>query len=121
MDRATVGPIAALEPQARPIAQSAHRLAVSLVFAASGNRRKCVGTHTMCVFARTRPADAATFELCGVSQASDRVPCDHCCRSAAIGSSLDARCAGKYAAMSAIDSSSPVANASVSGSCGATP
>ncbi len=46
---------------------------------------------------------------------------DHSCRSAAIGSTLEARRAGRYAALSATQSSSPTASASVSGSCGATP
>ena len=45
----------------------------------------------------------------------------HSCRKAAIGSSLDALRAGKYAALSATNTSSPTATAIVSGSCGATP
>ena len=45
----------------------------------------------------------------------------HSCRKAAIGSSLDALRAGRYAALTATSSSIPTANASVSGSSGATP
>jgi hypothetical protein len=42
-------------------------------------------------------------------------------RSAVIGSTLDARTAGRDAALSATNSNSPVATADVRGSCGATP
>ena len=45
----------------------------------------------------------------------------HSCRSAAIGSSLDALRAGKYTALSDTNTSSPAANVSVIGSWGATP
>ncbi len=52
---------------------------------------------------------------------AERVPRAHSWRSAVIGSNLEALCAGTYAALSATNSSSAVANASVSGSWGATP